>query len=183
MSTLLFERSLPRFAAARVVSSFGSGRGAGVGPLRLVERDAPVAPAAGWVHVDPILSGICGSDLATLDGRSSRYFEDIVSFPFVPGHEVVGTLTEDATGAEGTVLCAGSRVVLQPVLGCAARGIEPPCPACQAGQVGQLWLCRLRAHPPRSADGLLHRHRGRLVELGARRALQPAPRGARRAER
>ena len=27
---------------------------------------------------------------ATLDGRSSRYFEDIVSFPFVPGHEVVG---------------------------------------------------------------------------------------------
>ncbi len=45
MSTLLFERSLPRFAAARVVSSFGSGRGAGVGPLRLVEQDAPQAPA------------------------------------------------------------------------------------------------------------------------------------------
>ena len=101
MSTLLFERSLPRFAAARVVSSFGSGRGAGVGPLRLVERDAPAVPAEGWVHVDPVLSGICGSDLATLDGRSSRYFEDIVSFPFVPGHEVVGTLAEDAAGAEG----------------------------------------------------------------------------------
>ena len=47
MSTLLFERSLPRFAAARVVSSFGSGRGAGVGPLRLVERDAPGAPGRG----------------------------------------------------------------------------------------------------------------------------------------
>ena len=93
-------------------------------------------PAADWVHVDPILSGICGSDLATLDGRSSRYFEDIVSFPFVPGHEVVGTLTEDARGAEGGVLPAGSRVVLQPVLGCAARGIEPMCPACQAGNVG-----------------------------------------------
>ena len=41
MSTLLFERSLPRFAAARVVSTFGSGRGAAVGPLRLV--DARVA--------------------------------------------------------------------------------------------------------------------------------------------
>ena len=136
MSTLLFERSLPRFAAARVVSSFGSGRGAGVGPLRLVERGAPTAPADGWVHVDPVLSGICGSDLATLDGRSSRYFEDIVSFPFVPGHEVVGTLTEDATGAVGGLLHAGSRVVLQPVLGCAARGIEPMCPACQTGNVG-----------------------------------------------
>jgi threonine dehydrogenase-like Zn-dependent dehydrogenase len=136
MSTLLFERSLPRFAAARVVSSFGSGRGAGVGPLRLVERDAPIVPAEGWVHVEPVLSGICGSDLATLDGRSSLYFEDIVSFPFVPGHEVVGTLSGDAAGAEGEVLPAGSRVVLQPVLGCAARGIEPACPACQSGHVG-----------------------------------------------
>ena len=136
MSTLLFERSLPRFAAARVASAFGSGRGAGVGPLRLVERDAPEVPSAGWVHVDPILSGICGSDLATLDGRSSRYFEDIVSFPFVPGHEVVGTLAQDTTGALGGLLPAGSRVVLQPVLGCAARGIEPQCPACQAGHVG-----------------------------------------------
>ena len=123
MSTLLFERSLPRYAAARVVSSFGSGRGAGVGPLRLIERDPPEVPAAGWVHVDPLLSGICGSDLATLDGRSSRYFEGIVSFPFVPGHEVVGV-------ADGT------RVVLQPVLGCAARGIEPMCPACRSGHVG-----------------------------------------------
>src|SRR6202044_2501995 len=60
----------------------------------------------------------------------------IVSFPFVPGHEVVGTLAEDALGAEGAVLPARSRVVLQPVLGCAARGIEPMCPACQAGNVG-----------------------------------------------
>ncbi len=136
MSTLLFERSLPRFAAARVVSTFGSGRGAGVGPLRLVERDAPAVPADGWVHVDPVLSGICGSDLATLDGRSSRYFEDIVSFPFVPGHEVVGTVSEDTVGAEGTALAAGSRVVLQPVLGCAARGIHPLCPACESGHVG-----------------------------------------------
>ncbi len=136
MSTLLFERSLPRFAAARLVSSFGSGRGAGVGPLRLVEQDSPSAPATDWVLVEPLLAGICGSDLATLDGRSSRYFEDIVSFPFVPGHEVVGTLAEDAPGANGVLLSAGSRVVLQPVLGCAARGIDPMCPACQAGQVG-----------------------------------------------
>jgi threonine dehydrogenase-like Zn-dependent dehydrogenase len=136
MSTLLFERSLPRFAAARVVSSFGSGRGAGVGPLRLVEREAPTLPFEGWVHVDPLLSGICGSDLATLDGRSSRYFEDIVSFPFVPGHEVVGVVGEDVVGAEGALVPAGSRVVLQPVLGCVARGIDPPCAACQAGQVG-----------------------------------------------
>jgi len=136
MTTLLFERSLPRFAAARIVSTLGSGRGAGVGPLRLVEQDAPELPADGWVHVDPLLSGICGSDLATLDGRSSRYFEDIVSFPFIPGHEVVGTLTDDAVAADGSALAAGTRVVLQPVLGCAARGIVPMCAACSFGHVG-----------------------------------------------
>ena len=138
VTTLLFERSLPRFAAARIVSSFGSGRAAAVGPLRLVDHDAPPLPdAEGWVHVDPILSGICGSDLATLDGRSSRYFEDIVSFPFVPGHEVVGrVIDDDATTHDGAPLPAGVRVVLQPVLGCAARGIHPPCAACAAGHVG-----------------------------------------------
>jgi threonine dehydrogenase-like Zn-dependent dehydrogenase len=136
MSTLLFERSLPRFAAARVVSAFGSGRGAGVGPLRLVEHEAPSLPGQGWVHVDPLLSGICGSDLSTLDGRSSRYFEEIVSFPFVPGHEVVGLLSDDGVGADGAALPAGTRVVLQPVLGCAARGITPMCPACGSGHVG-----------------------------------------------
>src|SRR6202453_2141020 len=130
MSTLLFERSLPRFAAARIASSLGSGRGAGVGPLRLVEHDAPSLPGAGWTHVDPLLSGICGSDLSTLDGRSSRYFEDIVSFPFVPGHEVVGLLAAPAIGADGSFLATGTRVVLQPVLGCAARGIHPFCPGC-----------------------------------------------------
>ena len=136
MSTLLFERSLPRFAAARIASSFGSGRGAGVGPLRLLDHEAPALPGDGWVHIDPLLSGICGSDLATLDGRSSRYFEDIVSFPFVPGHEVVGLLADDGVAADGRALPAGTRVVLQPVLGCAARGIEPPCAACAAGHVG-----------------------------------------------
>jgi threonine dehydrogenase-like Zn-dependent dehydrogenase len=108
----------------------------------LVEREAPELPAEGWAHVRPVLSGICGSDLTTLDGRSSRYFEDIVSFPFVPGHEVVGTLGEteaswgEIVGAEGTALASGSRVVVQPVLGCAARGIEPMCPACRSGHVG-----------------------------------------------
>ena len=104
--------------------------------MRLVEQDAPSLPGEGWHRVDPLLSGICGSDLATLDGRSSRYFEEIVSFPFVPGHEVVGLLSADAVGADGSILVAGTRVVLQPVLGCAARGIDPPCAACQAGHVG-----------------------------------------------
>ena len=183
VSTLLFERSLPRFAAARVVSSFGSGRGAGVGPLRLVERDAPDVPAEGWAHVDPVLSGICGSDLATLDGRSSRYFEGIVSFPFVPGHEVVGTLADDAAGADGVPLAAGTRVVLQPVLGCAARGIKPPCPACQAGKVGNCGYLAFGHIRPGLQTGFCADTGGGWSSTGPRRARQPALRGAREPER
>jgi len=140
VKALVFERNVPRFAASRVASLLGSGKGVGVGPLRLVETDAPDLPGPDWYRVTPVLSGICGSDLATLDGRSSRYFEELVSFPFVPGHEVVGTVDDGATAADGTALAAGSRVVLEPVLGCAARRIDPPCPACAVGRTGDCEL-------------------------------------------
>jgi threonine dehydrogenase-like Zn-dependent dehydrogenase len=126
MKGLVFERNVARFAASRVVSVFGgSGRGAGVGPLHLIDVEPPELPGPQWHRVHPLLAGICGSDLSTVDGRSSRYFEDIVSFPFVPGHEVVGTLDDTDT-----------RVVIEPVLGCVARGIVPPCSACAEGRTG-----------------------------------------------
>ena len=129
MKALLFERSLPRYAAARAVSSLGTGRGVAVAPLRLTETDPPELPGPDWRTVRPRLAGICGSDLTTMDGRSSRYFEPIVSLPFVPGHEVVG----DLEGPDGE---SAGRVVIEPVLGCVARGIDPPCPACASGDTG-----------------------------------------------
>ena len=136
MKALVFERNLPRFAASRVASVFGSGRGAGIGPLQLLDVDPPELPGEAWYRLRPVLSGICGSDLATLDGRSSRYFEDIVSFPFVPGHEVVGILEDGGVDHTGTNLPAGTRAVIEPVLGCAPRNIEPHCPACAGGHNG-----------------------------------------------
>jgi threonine dehydrogenase-like Zn-dependent dehydrogenase len=154
VKALVVERSVPRFAAARLASAIGgSGAGAAVGPLRLTEVDAPPLPGPGWCRVRPVLAGICGSDLATLDGRSSRYFEDVVSFPFVPGHEVVGIIEESgpheaagegraaANGGRAAANDAGSaapgtRVVVEPVLGCIPRDVDPPCPACAEGRVG-----------------------------------------------
>lgn len=118
MKALLFERKMARYAAAAVAGRLSPGRGAKVGPLRLADIEIPELPGDGWVRVKPRLSGICGSDLATIDGHSSRYFEPIVSFPFVPGHEVVGD-TDD-----------GRRVVLVPILTCVVRGIDPPCEMC-----------------------------------------------------
>lgn len=122
MKALQVERSLPRFAMARVASGWKPGAGGRYGPLRLVDTEPPTPPGPHWERLVPRLSGICGSDLATVDGRSSRWFEPIVSFPFVPGHEVVAN-TEN-----------GGRVVIEPVLGCEARDIRPPCPACAAGR-------------------------------------------------
>jgi threonine dehydrogenase-like Zn-dependent dehydrogenase len=124
VKALVFERSVARYAAAAVAGRLRPGAGARIGPLSLQDVPEPVPPRPDWVRVRPRLSGICGSDLATIDGTSSRYFEPIVSFPFVPGHEVVGELDD------------GTRVVLEPVLGCAARGIEPPCHACATGRTG-----------------------------------------------
>jgi len=126
MKALLVERLAHRFAAARLAAmTVGSGSGIGIGPIRLMDLDAPELPGPGWQRIRPRLAGICGSDLATVDGESSRYFEDIVSFPFVLGHEIVADVADD-----------GRRVVVEPVLGCLARGVEPPCPACAAGRKG-----------------------------------------------
>ena len=47
--------------------------------------------------------------------------------PFVPGHEVVADLLDDCED-----LPAGTRVVIDPVLTCAARGVEP-CDGCASG--------------------------------------------------
>ncbi len=136
MKALVFERNLPRFAASRVASMFGSGRGAGVGPLQLLDATPPDLPADDWFYLRPLLSGICGSDLATLDGRSSRYFEELVSVPFVPGHEVVGVLDQGGIDHAGHALDPGARAVIEPVLGCAPRAIRPLCPRCAEGQTG-----------------------------------------------
>jgi threonine dehydrogenase-like Zn-dependent dehydrogenase len=132
MLALEFYRSVTRYAAARAVGDRLPGLIAGpLAPLRLVNRDEPAVPGDGWGRVRPRLSGICGSDLATLSGHSSFYFSPMVSMPFVPGHEVVGELEDDLGD-----LTAGTRVVIDPVLACAARGIEP-CPSCASGATGR----------------------------------------------
>jgi threonine dehydrogenase-like Zn-dependent dehydrogenase len=126
-------RSVPRYVAARAVGERFPGLLAGpVAPLRLVNREDRVPPAEGWARVRPLLSGICGSDLATISGRSSFYFSPLVSMPFVPGHEVVGELLNDVDG-----LSAGTRVVLDPVLSCAARGFDELCDSCAAGDTSR----------------------------------------------
>ncbi len=99
---------------ARVASAVAPATAARLGPLELRTIDDPDWPGEGWHRVNTRLAGICGSDLSLVEGHASMYFEEYVSFPFVPGHEVVGELDN------------GHRVILEPVIGHAARGHEPP---------------------------------------------------------
>ena len=123
MKALVFSRKPAKLAAAVVAGRLAPGAGAKVGPLSLRDVDPPDLPGPGWVRVRPRLSGICGSDLSTIDGTASRWFEPIVSFPFTPGHEVVGDLDD------------GQRAVVVPVLSCVPRGIAPVCPSCAEGRI------------------------------------------------
>jgi len=114
VKALVFERKEARYAATALTTRLTETAAPRLAPLRLADIDPPALPGAGWHTVRPRLSGICGSDLALLKGRTSRYFEALASMPFVLGHEVVGDLDD------------GRRVVLDAVLGHAARGEPPP---------------------------------------------------------
>lgn len=132
MLALQMFRSLPRHVAGRAVGGRIPGVLSGyAAPLRLVTLDEPQVARPGWATLQTRLSGICGSDLGALSGRTSRYFSGLVSLPLVPGHEVVADLVEDCAD-----LPAGTRVVVDPVLRCAARGVEP-CEWCRRGMTNR----------------------------------------------
>ncbi len=137
MTTLALEyfRSPARYLGAKALGSKAPGLVVGpLAPIRLTNRKDPTPPKGrpGWARLKPTLAGICGSDLATIAGRTSFYFSPLVSTPFIPGHEVVGTLMDDCED-----LPTGTRVVLASVLACAARGEHPPCPECAAGRTNR----------------------------------------------
>lgn len=95
-----------------------------------------------WVVTRPILAGICGSDskLVLGDFESGDVDNPMAAFsslPHVPGHEVVAEVVE--LGPAATGLEVGQRVVLNPWLTCGPRGIDPPCPACRAGDLNLCW--------------------------------------------
>ena len=138
MIGIRFRKSIPRYLALRLLGPRWSASYTGLASqVSLCEVPSPDLPTSDWVRVRPILSGICGSDLATICAKGSAYFSPLTSTPFVLGHEVVGAVSE--VGAAVAEFSVGDRVVLQPALGCEVRGIEPKCDACAAGRAA---LCR-----------------------------------------
>lgn len=138
MKAIVFQRSIPRYALLRYAGPrMRSLYTSGASPVALLDVPPPKLPGPGWVRVTPKLAGVCGSDLATITCKSSPYLAPVTSMPFVLGHEVVGVVAETTSGV--TRVRTGDRVVLQPALGCAVRGLTPPCERCAAGEIA---LCR-----------------------------------------
>jgi threonine dehydrogenase-like Zn-dependent dehydrogenase len=114
-------------------------RNLAVTPMKLVERDDPGFLLPDWVVAKPRMTGICGSDskqvfmdwgeVASPDNPMKAFF----SLPQVLGHEVVADIV--ALGPEAEGLEVGDRVVLNPWLSCAPRGVSPVCPACERGDL------------------------------------------------
>jgi threonine dehydrogenase-like Zn-dependent dehydrogenase len=128
-----YTKSIPRYLAVRALSS--RARGAATGPLSLLRHadvDPPPLPSGRWIRVRTRLSGICGSDLATVCAKGSPYFSPFISTPFVLGHEVVGEVAE--TGADVEDVSVGDRIVIEPALHCTVRDISPVCQPCSRGR-------------------------------------------------
>jgi threonine dehydrogenase-like Zn-dependent dehydrogenase len=114
-------------------------RGLARTPMRLEEMADPGFLRPDWVVTKPRLTGICGSDskqvfmdwgdVQSPDNPMKAFF----SLPQVLGHEVVADVV--ALGPEAEGFDVGDRVVLNPWLSCAPRGVSPICPACVAGDL------------------------------------------------
>ena len=142
MKAVQYIKSVPRYLFVRTIGHRSPAWATGaLSCIRMADIDAPALPTPAWVRVRPRLSGICGSDLSTIQASGSPYFSPLISSPFVLGHEVVGEIEE--TGAETEGVSRGDRVVIEPGLCCPVRGIQPPCPSCQEGEFG---LCEMVMH-------------------------------------
>lgn len=132
MKAVVFDGAIPRYLLTRAAGTVS--RRAVTGAMRctaLRELAPPELPGDRWVRVATRLGGVCGSDVNLVHLHVSPSTSPFSSFPFVIGHENVGTVAE--IGSHVTRVAKGERVVVNPLLACEVRGITPPCPHCDAG--------------------------------------------------
>lgn len=135
MKALQYRFSIPNYLAARAADRLplpllDSGRIPGLTEIALASRPLP---GPEWLRLQPRLCGVCGSDISMLLNRSSPALSPFVSFPVVPGHEVVANVVE--AGNQAGELSLGQRVVVNPLISCQMRGL-PPCQACASEEPG-----------------------------------------------
>lgn len=155
MKALEYHISPVRWTVCKAAALFAKSACYGaISPLKLVERPVADPPGAGWVRLRTLLGGICGTDLALIMLRQhpATILQRFASFPAVLGHENVAVVDAVADGV--TNWKVGQRVCVEPALGCAAIGSNPPCPHCAAGRATLCERTGDARFPPRALIGL-----------------------------
>lgn len=128
---------MPRLAVTKLLSMLTPRSFVGpLAPIQLREIPEPSLPAPDWLVIRTRLCGLCGSDYKQvfMNGALDNPMTSMISFPQVLGHEVVGEI--EAVGPAVSRRRVGERVVLNPWLSCAPRGL-PPCSWCERGEFAQ----------------------------------------------
>ncbi|MBN1554386.1 MAG: alcohol dehydrogenase catalytic domain-containing protein [Phycisphaerae bacterium] len=104
--------------------------------LSLRDVPPPELPAKDWVRVRTLLGGICGTDTAILGQKPppDSLLQAYSSMPMILGHENVAVV--DQVGPNVDRSWIGRRVMVEPTLACEARGTNPLCERCAAGEFG-----------------------------------------------
>jgi len=132
MKAVVFDGAIPRYLLTRAAGVITPRALTGAGRCtELRDVEPPALPGEHWVRVATRMGGVCGSDLNLVRLHVSPSTSPFSSFPFVIGHENVGTVI--GTGAAVTRVQRGERVVVNPLLACAVRAIDPPCRHCADG--------------------------------------------------
>lgn len=132
MQAITFDGAIPRYLLTRLAGRVSPRLLTGTARCTFRDEvDEPSLPGPHWVKVKTRLGGICGSDLNMVKLSVSPSASPFSSFPFVIGHENVGEVI--AVGSGVTRVSPGARVVVNPLLPCAVRGLGP-CAQCVAGR-------------------------------------------------
>ncbi len=137
MKALVYENQIARLVATRILSAVTPRAFVGsLAPIQLREIAEPELPAPDWVTLRTRLCGVCGSDAKQvfMNGAVDNPMTAMISFPQVLGHEVVATV--ERVGPAVEALAPGQRVLLNPWLSCAPRGLSP-CEWCERGELAQ----------------------------------------------
>ena len=126
MKAVQFFVSVPRYVFTLIAGRIY--QPAFYGPLSLVqyrEVSEPQLPGPDWAKVKVRYGGICASDVGMVRLTESPTLSPFGSERFTIGHENVGALVDIGEQVDGFTV--GDRVVADPLLPCAARGMNAPC--------------------------------------------------------
>ena len=137
MRAVTFDVSIPRFLLARSLGRISDSAVFGMlSGVRFGEVAVPEIPGPGWVELEVLACGVCGSDIGNVTYSSSPAMEPFGSFPAVLGHEILARVAK--VGSKVTRVEPGRRVAVDPVLSCRTRGYGEAgrCASCASGLQG-----------------------------------------------